>query len=100
MVKHIVLFRLKEDLAQDEKESVMERFKTAIEALPAYIPAIRRIFVGLNMNPDEQWEICIDSEFDTPDDVKAYAAHPRHLAAASILEGYKQDRACTDYEYL
>lgn len=99
MVKHIVLFKLKEELTQEEKANVMNRFKSAIEALPARIPAIRHIFVGLNMNPEEKWDICLESEFDTLEDVKAYASHPDHLAASGLLKDYKQDRACTDYEY-
>ena len=97
MVKHIVLFKLREELTQAEREAVMRRFKEAIEALPARIPFIRHIFVGLNANPDEQWDICLDSEFATLEDVKAYSAHPDHQAAAGLLKGYKQDRACVDY---
>ena len=41
--------------------------------------------------------ICLDSEFDTLEDVKTYSAHPDHQAAAGLLKGYKQDRACVDY---
>ncbi|WP_300729642.1 Dabb family protein [uncultured Bacteroides sp.] len=99
MVKHIVLFKLKETLSQEEKADVMNRFKSAIEALPATIPFIRRIHVGLNINPAEQWDICLDSEFDTLEDVKAYAVHPAHVAAAGILKDAKDGRACTDYEF-
>lgn len=47
MVKHIVLFKLKETLSQEEKLKVMNDFKAAIEALPAKIGFIRHIFVGL-----------------------------------------------------
>ena len=72
MVKHIVLFKLKKELTQTEREDVMHRFKAAIEALPATIPFIRHI-------------------------VKAYSAHPDHQAAAGLLKEYKQDRACVDY---
>lgn len=77
----------------------MNDFKAAIEALPATIPSIRKIFVGLNINSDEKWDICLESEFDTLDDVKAYAIHPAHVAAAGILKEAKQDRACTDYVF-
>ena len=48
MVKHIVLFKLKESLSQEEKMSVMHQFKNAIEALPQTISFIRAIYVGLN----------------------------------------------------
>ena len=50
MVKHIVLFKLKETLSQEEKLKVMNDFKAAIEALPVKIGFIRHIFVGLNTN--------------------------------------------------
>ena len=86
MVKHIVLFKLKEALSPAEKADIMNRFKAAIEALPATIPF-----------PAEVWDICLDSSFDTLDDVKAYAIHPAHVAAAGILKEAKENRACVDY---
>ncbi|MDE5676316.1 Dabb family protein [Phocaeicola sp.] len=99
MVKHIVLFKLKDTLSQEEKKKVMDDFKAAIEALPSKIGFIRHIFVGLNANPAEKWDICLDSEFDTLADVNAYAVHPDHVAAAGILKDAKADRACVDYEF-
>ena len=98
MVKHIVLFKLKETLSEEEKKDVMVRFKAAIEALPEQIDFIRQVFVGLNCNPAEKWDICLESTFDTLEDVKAYSVHPAHVAAAGILKDAKADRACADYE--
>lgn len=97
MVKHIVLFKLKDTLDPAEKSDVMNRFKTAIEALPAKIPYIRSIYVGLNLNATEEWDICLESMFNSLDDVKAYSVHPDHLAAAGILKDAKCGRACVDY---
>ena len=99
MVKHIVLFQLRETLVPEEKERVGKAFKQAIEALPKKIGTIRNIYVGLNMNPAEKWDICLDSEFDTLEDVKAYSVHPDHVAAASLLKDAKKDRACVDYSF-
>ena len=98
MVKHIVMFKLKETLSMEEKLDVMNRFKSAIEAVPAKIDVIRKVFVGLNINEAEQWDICLESEFDSLEDVKLYAVHPDHVAAAGILKDAKLDRACVDYE--
>lgn len=92
------MFQLKDTLSMDERLDVMNRFKAAIEALPAKIDVIRKVFVGLNINEAEKWDICLESEFDTLDDVKFYAVHPDHVAAAGILKDAKQDRACVDYE--
>ena len=98
MVKHIVLFKLKETLSAAEKADIMNRFKAAIEALPATIPFIRDIHVGLNENPAEVWDICLGSSFDTLDDVKFYATHPEHVAAGKLIADVKENRACVDYE--
>ena len=82
----------------DEKLAAMNNFKKAIEALPAKISVIRKIEVGLNVNPAETWNIALYSEFDTLDDVKFYAAHPDHVAAGKLIAGVKESRACVDYE--
>lgn len=95
MIKHIVLFKLKDEA---DKATVMNQFKAAIEALPAVIPVIRKIEVGLNMNPAESWDIALYSEFDSLDDVKTYAAHPAHVEAAKLLADAKESRSCVDYE--
>lgn len=97
MVRHIVLFRLKESLSQAEKRDIAVRFKTAIEALPEVIGFIGKIEVGLNINENEKFDIAIYSEFKTLDEVKAYSAHPSHVAAAGILTGHVDERACVDF---
>ncbi|WP_321480830.1 Dabb family protein [uncultured Bacteroides sp.] len=98
MVKHIVLFKLKDNISLEEKLTVMKQFKKAIENLPSEISFIRKIEVGFNVNSSEVWDIVLNSEFDSLDDVKAYAIHPAHLAAGKILAGVKENRACVDYE--
>ena len=55
MVKHIVLFKLKESLPQEEKLDIMNRFKAAIEALPSKISVIRKIFVGSIVKDNKAW---------------------------------------------
>ena len=99
MVKHIVLFKLKEELPATEKQAVMNQFKEAIEALPAKISVIRKIEVGLNVNPAEAWDIALYSEFDSLEDVKTYAVHPDHVAAGKLLDDVKVKSACVDYEF-
>ena len=43
MVKHIVLFKLKDEASADEKLAAMNDFKKAIEALPAKIQLYVRL---------------------------------------------------------
>ena len=98
MVKHIVLFKLKDEAPAERKMQAAHAFKEAIEALPAKIPFIRKVEVGLNINPGETWSIALYSEFDTLEDVKVYATHPDHVAAGALLAEVRESRACVDYE--
>lgn len=98
MVKHIVMFRFRDDVSEDERRAAREAFKQGIEALPAVIPFIRDVYVGFNTNPAEQWDICLESAFDSLDDVRAYSTHPAHKAVAVALMQHIAQRACVDYE--
>ena len=98
MVKHIVLFKLKNEIPAAEKQAVVLKFKSAIENLPSVIPFIIHVEVGVNINLDEQWDIALYSEFNTLEEVKAYAVHPAHVAAAKLLAEVKESRSCVDYE--
>lgn len=49
MVKHIVTFKLQG--TPQQRQEVALKFKSALEALPAVIPCLQSIEVGLNQNP-------------------------------------------------
>ena len=91
MVKHIVMFKLKETLSAEEKMNVMTQFKAAIEALPATINVIRKVFVGLNINGAETWDICLESEFDTLEDVKGSKAYIEYYRLLEMVEKLQKD---------
>ena len=98
MIKHIVLFQLRQDISAETRSAVMHTFKQAIEALPHSIPCIRQIHVGFNVNPAEKWDVCLESTFDSMEDLDTYAQHPLHKAAAGDFVPYVAGRACTDFE--
>ena len=79
MIQHIVMFKFRADVPEALRAKAAAQFKAGIEALPAVIPFIREVNVGLNLNPAEQWDICLISRFDTLDDVKSYSVHPAHF---------------------
>lgn len=96
MVKHIVLFKL--NVEEPERTQVINDFCNAVMALPEQIDVIRHIEVSRNINPAEQYDIALNSTFDTLEDVATYATHPVHVAAAALLKGKVASRACVDYE--
>ena len=97
MVKHIVTFKLIG--TAEERLAVANQFKDALLALPEKIEVLRSIEVGVNENPAEDWDVVLTAVVDTLDDVSVYAKHPAHVAAAGILAGHKEARACVDYEF-
>lgn len=97
MVKHIVTFKLTG--TQEERLEVATKFKEALLALPAQIDVLESMEVGINQNHAEQWDVVLTAVVPTMADVDVYAKHPAHVAAASLLAGHKDQRACVDYEF-
>lgn len=97
MVKHIVSFKLSGTVA--ERKEVAEKFKAALLALPEVIEPLQSMEVGINENPNEDWDVVLTAVVPTMADVEVYAKHPAHVAAAGLLAGHKDNRACVDYEF-
>ena len=97
MIKHIVLFQLDSEIPNNVRTEVAQNFKTQIESLPGVIPCIRHIEVGCNVNPAEQWDICLIGEFDSMEELNAYAIHPEHCKVAAMIRPYVKQRSCVDY---
>ncbi len=98
MTHHIVMFKFRDDVTPAERDAAAATFKQGIEALPATIPFIRSVKVGININKDEKWDICLTSAFDNLDDVRSYSVHPAHKAVATALMAHIAQRACVDFE--
>ncbi|MBQ7042641.1 MAG: Dabb family protein [Muribaculaceae bacterium] len=95
MVKHIVTFKLSG--TTEERRQVAENFKAALLALPEQIEVLQSMEVGINENPNEDWDVVLTAVVPTMADVDIYAKHPAHVAAAGLLAGHKEARACVDY---
>lgn len=100
MVRHIVMFKLKEFPMEEEKQSKMQEIETRLESLKDKIDVLRFIHVDFNINPAEKWDIILTTEMNTLEDVNTYSNHPEHVAVAKDIIGpAKIDRACVDYQF-
>lgn len=97
MIKHIVAFKLKG--SANERLETSRKFRDALMALPEKIDCLRSMEVGINCNPDENWDIILTAIVDNMADLATYATHPLHVAAADIIKNCKEDRACVDYTF-
>ena len=96
MVKHIVTFKRKG--SPSERLELAQRFRDALVELPSKIDVLKSIEVGLNQNPAETYDVVLTAVVSTLDEVGIYAKHPAHVAAAGIIGGHVEVRACVDYE--
>lgn len=98
MIRHIVMFKLKEFATPADKLAKMQEIKVGLEALINKIDILRMIRVDFNVNPEETWDLILTTELDSLEDVSVYANHPEHVAISKGLIGpVKADRACVDY---
>lgn len=100
MIRHIVLFKLKEFETEAAKQESMQGIKAGLEGLLGKISVLKSIRVDFNCNPEETWDVILTTEFDSLQDLNTYATHPEHVAVSKQLIGpVKADRACVDYEF-
>ena len=100
MVKHIILWRLREDLSIEEKSRVKHDIKFGLEGLAGLIPGLIDITVNVDGRLDSSnADVMLDSTFIDEASLKAYAVHPEHVAVADgKVRPYTCLRTCLDYE--
>ena len=98
MLKHIVLFKLKEQAEGAGKDQNARKLKAELEALAGKIPQIRKIEVGINTVPSEAaYDVALYSEFSNKDDLQIYQKHPEHLKVVDLVKTIAAGRAVVDY---
>ena len=94
MVKHIVLFTLKEGVNQEE---VVEIAQNTLESLVGKIPGLQ--WLEVNGCYQGGTDFALYSEFDSREDLDVYATHPLHEEAKTKFFHFIDQRYCADYEY-
>ncbi len=99
MVKHVILWQLKDELTAEEKKEVKKGIKEGLEGLAGKIPGLLEIKVQIEGLASSNADVMLDSSFTDEDALKAYAVHPDHVAVADgKVRPYTKTRACLDYE--
>ena len=99
MIKHIVLWKLKDSAEGATRAENAKKIKVSLEALKAKIPQIRYIEVGINVIPsDAAYDVALYSEFASEQDLDTYQKHPEHVKAADFVGKVRQSRVVVDYK--
>ena len=99
MVKHIVFWKLKAELAGAQREQVLKRIKEGFEALQGVIPGLTHIEIGVDFSESgDSGDIVLYSEFESRAALDGYQNHPGHLAMVPIVREWRVERRVVDYE--
>jgi hypothetical protein len=99
MVKHIILWQLKDELSAAEKAEIKANIKTGLEGLAGQIPGLVEVHVNINGLPTSNADVMLDTTLESFEALKGYAVHPAHVAVADgKVRPYTKTRVCLDYE--
>jgi len=83
MVKHYVLWKLKDELTQLEKESVCKGIKKGLEALEGNIPGLLSATVYIKPLSSSTSDVMLECAFSNEDALNNYKVDPRHVEVAN-----------------
>ena len=83
MVKHVILWQLKDELSAEEKSAVKAGIKEGLESLSGKIPGLVDIHVNIDALPSSNADLMLDTTFESAEALKGYSTHPAHVAVAN-----------------
>ena len=96
MIRHICMFKLKEENKQVNLEELLIR----VQSLRS-IEQVRGFEVVCNAPgmPESNYDVSLIFDFETAEDLQTYQEHPTHKAFGSFIGQIRESRACIDYEF-
>ena len=99
MVRHVILWQLKDEISGSEKEIVKKGIKEGLEGLKGKIEGLVEIKVNENPLPSSNADVMLDSLFESADALKNYSTHTAHVEVANgKVRPYTKARTCMDFE--
>lgn len=99
MVKHIVLWKLKESYSEEEKCKIKKDIKTNLEGLLGFIDGLIDTKVVSDGLSSSTSDIALFSTFKNYQALKEYSVNPNHVAVANTyVRPHISIRSCFDYE--
>lgn len=100
MVKHIILWTLKEEFSAAQKEEIKQGIKEGLEGLVGKVPGLVDVKVNASGRLDSSnADVMLDCTLESAEALKAYAVHPAHVEVANTkVRPFTALRSCLDFE--
>ena len=101
MVRHIVMFKLKEEFNGKTARENAEEAKARAEQLKDLVPSVEKMEVVCNAPAADgtNYELALICDFQDMAGLDAYQKHPEHVKFGAFISQMRESRACIDYEY-
>ena len=99
MVKHVIIWNLKDEFSDEEKLVIKHNAKQNLEALVGKIDGLVDLKIQTEFLSTSTGEMMLDSTFVDFDALRAYATHPLHQESANrYVRPFTASRSCVDFE--
>ena len=99
MIKHVILWKIKDEYSEEQVSGIKRGIKEGLEGLAGKIPGLIDIKVYTEGLESSNVDVMLDSSFENEDALKTYASHPTHVAVADgKVRPFTASRSCMDYE--
>ena len=98
MIRHIVMFKFKEEAEGRSKKENVLLTKEMLESLPEKIPQILNSEVYFNTEGanSENADLILISDFESLESLNEYIVHPDHKAVGAFMSPLRKSRAGID----
>ena len=97
MVRHIILWKLKESMTDEEKTAARAEAKRRLEGLNGQIEGLISLTVITDRLPSSNADMMLDSSFTDAEALAGYQVNPKHLEAAGYVRSVVESRLCLDF---
>lgn len=98
MVRHVILWQLKDEYRTEEKEEVKAGIKEGLEGLMGKIPGLADIRVQTEFLATSNADVMLDSLFEDEAALSGYSVHPEHVRVADEkVRPHIKTRTCMDF---
>ena len=99
MIRHVVMWKLKDEAEGKNRAENMEWMREHLYALVPVIPEIKRMEIGFDVSKtDASMDVMLLTEFDSLETLRTYAVHPEHVKVADYVRKIVVTRVVHDCE--
>jgi quinol monooxygenase YgiN len=99
MLKHIVMWKLKDHAEGVDRAANAQKMKELLDACAGIVPGILKFEVALAQpGLEATYDVVLYSEFADRAALDAYQDHPQHVALKPFIGAVREARQCMDYE--